>query len=72
MSFLFIHRLGGAFFLLMLLAYMILWIYCMIDVIRSDFKDTNMKLIWVVILLLAQVFGPISYLILGHGTKKIT
>lgn len=69
---LFINNMGGGFFLVFILfsiAYFILWVYCLIDVIRSDFKDSNMKLIWVVVLLFAHGLGPIAYLILGKGTK---
>ena len=60
----FIQNMGGLFLigiLLISLIYFILWVYCLIDVIRFDFKDQNMKLIWVVILLFAQGFGPIAY-----------
>ena len=56
-------------FLIFSLAYFILWVYCLVDAIRSDFKDQNMKLIWVIILLFAHGLGPIAYLILGKNTK---
>lgn len=68
----FVQNMGGGFMivlLLFLLVYFILWVYCLIDAIRSDFKDPNMKLIWVVILLFAHGFGPIAYLVLGKGSK---
>lgn len=60
---------GGFFFLLLGLLYFVLWIYCLVDVLRSDFKDPNMKLIWTVILLFAQVVGPLAYLAIGKSTK---
>lgn len=72
MTFSFVQNMGGGtmiLFLLFGLAYFILWVYCIVDVLRSNFKDQNMKLIWVVILLFAQGFGPIAYLILGKGSK---
>lgn len=72
MSLLFVQNMGGVgliFFLLISLAYFILWVYCLLDVIRSDFRDSNMKLIWVVVLLFAHVLGPIVYLVIGKGTK---
>lgn len=72
MTILFIHNMGGGaiiFFLLLSLIYGILWIYCLIDILRSDFKDSNMKLIWIVVILFAQVVGPIAYLIMGNSTK---
>lgn len=66
------QNMGGGvplFLLLFGFAYFILWVYCLIDAIRSDFKDQNMKLIWVLILLFAHGLGPIAYLILGKGSK---
>lgn len=72
MSLAYIQNIGGGFLIILLgfsLAYFFLWIYCLIDVIRSNFKDQNMKLVWVLILLFAQVIGPIAYLILGKNSK---
>lgn len=69
---LFVQNMGGGvliLFILLSIAYFIFWIYCLVDVIRSDFKDSNMKLIWIVILLFAHGLGPIAYLIMGKGTK---
>ena len=66
------QNMGGGvplFLLLFGFAYFILWVYYLIDAIRSDFKDQNMKLIWVRILLFAHGLGPIVYLILGKGSK---
>jgi hypothetical protein len=60
---------GGTIFLLFGLIYSILWIYCLVDIIRSEFKDPNMKIIWIVIILFAQVIGAIVYLAMGRSTK---
>ncbi|WP_339867483.1 PLD nuclease N-terminal domain-containing protein [uncultured Algoriphagus sp.] len=68
----FIQNMGGGsmmIFLLFGLLYTVLWIYCLVDVLRSDFKDPNMKIIWVVILLFAQGIGPLVYLVMGKSTK---
>lgn len=68
----FIQNMGGGsivIFLLFGLIYTIFWIYCLVDVLRSDFKDPNMKIIWIVILLFAQGIGPIVYLAMGKSTK---
>lgn len=72
MTTLFVQNMGGGvliLFLLFSIAYFILWAYCLIDAIRSNYKDPNMKLIWIVILLFAHGLGPIAYLILGKGSK---
>ncbi|WP_339698660.1 PLD nuclease N-terminal domain-containing protein [Algoriphagus aquimarinus] len=68
----FIQNMGGGsiiFFLLFGLIYGILWIYCLVDILRSEFKDPNMKIIWIVILLFAQGIGPLVYLAMGKSTK---
>ncbi|SFU08214.1 Phospholipase_D-nuclease N-terminal [Algoriphagus locisalis] len=68
----FIQNIGGAsliFFLLFGILYTIFWIYCLVDILRSEFKDPNMKIIWIVILLFAQGIGPIVYLAMGKSTK---
>lgn len=72
MTTLFVQNMGGGvliLFLLFSIAYFILWVYCLIDAIRSNFKDPNMKLIWIIILLFAHGLGPIAYLILGKDSK---
>jgi len=56
-------------YVLLTFVYVVLWIYCLIDVIRSNFRDQNMKVIWILILLFAQVFGPLAYLIIGKSSK---
>ncbi|PZX58317.1 phospholipase D-like protein [Algoriphagus ratkowskyi] len=68
----FIQNIGGGsiLFLLIGLIYTILWIYCLVDILRSDFKDPNMKIIWIVIILFAQGIGPLVYLAMGKGTKS--
>lgn len=47
----------------------ILTLVCLVDIIKSDFKDNTTKLLWVVIVLLAPVIGSILYLLLGRKQK---
>jgi len=71
MTFIIIQTIGGGILIFGLL-YALLWMYCLVDSIRSNFKDPNMKMIWILIILFCQVIGPILYLIMGKGTKKTT
>lgn len=66
----FIQNMPGFVLLLISLFYLLLWVYCIVDITRSSFKDPNMKLIWIVILLLAHGVGPIIYLIMRGNLKK--
>jgi membrane protein DedA with SNARE-associated domain len=75
MMFSFVENLGSRFLLVagaLSAIYFILMIYCIVDVIKSEFKDPNMKLIWILIILFAQLIGTLVYLILGKSTKSLT
>jgi uncharacterized membrane protein YidH (DUF202 family) len=70
----FVQNLGGSFILILSVIsfiYLILVIYSLVDVIRSEFKDPNMKLIWIIVILFAQLIGTLVYLILGKSTKSL-
>jgi len=78
MTLIFLQNVGGGSLIILLLffilplSYFVLWLYCMIDVIRSKFKTENMKLIWIIILVFVQLIGPILYLILRKNSKLLT
>ncbi|KEO72126.1 PLDc N-terminal domain-containing protein [Anditalea andensis] len=42
-------------------AYIVFWIYTLIDVIKRDFEGLTMKIVWILIILFAQVLGPVLY-----------
>jgi len=42
----------------------ILSIYCLVDVLRSDFMNPLLKFIWIIIVM-APIIGPVSYLIIN-------
>jgi hypothetical protein len=54
---------------LIMLAFPILVGYCLVDIIKSDFKDSTAKLIWVLIVLFAPILGSIIYLSIGRKSK---
>jgi hypothetical protein len=76
MALTFIQNLGGGSLIILLflfffcLAYVILWLFCLIDVIRSEFKNQTMKIIWVIVLLFAHIIGPLVYLVLRKSSKN--
>jgi hypothetical protein len=55
---------GFALLLAFLLPFIVL-----IDIVRSDFKGQNDKLIWVLIVLLMNFIGSILYLMIGRKQK---
>jgi hypothetical protein len=50
----------------------VLWVWAIIDVIRSDFKDGTMKIVWIALLIFLPFLGAVIYPFVGKGTKKIT
>lgn len=56
---------AGMFLILVIfLMPLILTIYCLFDIIRSNFKEANSKPLFCILVLLAPVVGPIIYLLL--------
>lgn len=56
-----------AFFFIVLPS--ILWIIALIDILKSDFKDTNGKIIWILIVLFLPLIGSILYFAIGKNQK---
>jgi hypothetical protein len=47
-----------------------LWIWALIDIIKSDFKDTIVKVLWFLLVLLLPLLGFFLYVIIGRSTKQ--
>lgn len=47
----------------------VLWLWALIDLLRSDFKDSINKLIWLILIVFLPVLGAILYLLIGRGQK---
>ncbi|MBB3971015.1 PLDc N-terminal domain-containing protein [Mucilaginibacter phyllosphaerae] len=43
--------------------------YCLVNVLRSEFKDSISKLIWVLVILFAPFIGSVIYLSIGQNSK---
>ncbi len=53
---------------LFILFLIVLWIYCLIDVLRNRFSQ-NDKVIWLLTVILVPFIGSILYLILGRNKR---
>ena len=47
----------------------IFWIIALIDILKSDFRDTNGKIIWALVVILLPVIGSILYFLIGKSQK---
>ncbi len=55
--------------LLIALVGFLLPLYCIVDIIRADFKDSTTKLLWALVVLFIGFIGPVLYLIWGRQSK---
>lgn len=47
----------------------ILWIIALIDILRSNFKEANGKIIWVLLVIFLPILGSILYFAIGKNQK---
>jgi hypothetical protein len=69
---LFLGGLGGFEILIILLFFLvpgILWIIALIDVLKSEFRDSINKLIWVLVIIFFPIVGAIIYFVVGRSQK---
>ncbi len=47
-----------------------LWIWALVDILRSNFRDPNGKLIWCLVVILLPLLGALLYLAIGKDQKS--
>lgn len=57
------------FALVMGIAVFALWIWALVDILRSDFSDVVVKIVWFLLVFFVPLLGFILYVILGKSTK---
>lgn len=45
------------------------WIWALIDILKSDFEDNIMKLIWLLVVFFLSILGAILYYFIGRKQK---
>lgn len=58
-----------AMLVLFILVPFVLFIWALADILKSEFKDTNNRIVWLIIVLLVPMFGAILYLVIGRKQK---
>lgn len=48
---------------------LVLLLWALIDIIRSNFKDSTTKLIWIIVVIFVPLVGSILYLVMRKGQK---
>ena len=57
------------FLLLFIAAPLALWLWALIDLLRSSFSDSTTKLIWAVVIIFMSILGALLYLLIGRNQK---
>ncbi len=56
-------------FLMVLMVPVLLWVWAIIDLLKSHFPDSVNKVIWAIVIVFIPVLGPLLYLFLGRNQK---
>lgn len=48
----------------------IFWLLALVDILKSEFKDSSNKIIWLVLSFLLPVLGPVLYFLIGRKQVK--
>lgn len=51
------------------LVYLGFWVYALIDCLSNEFRGPHQKLIWILLILFAQIIGTFLYLSMSRSTK---
>lgn len=60
----------GILGMLVMFGSFIFWAWALIDLLKSDFKDSTNKLIWLLVVVFLYAFGALLYFFIGRQQKK--
>ncbi len=52
------------------IAGLVLWLYALVDILRSEFKIPSNKIIWLLMLMFIPFLGMIFYFVFGQKQKE--
>jgi membrane protein implicated in regulation of membrane protease activity len=59
------------FFLFIIVGMFAIWIWALIDIITSKFKEDLMQIVWLLVVFFLPFLGVLLYLIIGRSMKRI-
>ena len=45
------------------------WVICILDIVKGEFRNSNDKLVWLLLVILVPALGTILYLLIGRKQK---
>lgn len=66
---------AAAIFLILLIVFfclfvVLIWIWAIVDILRSRFDSDTTKLIWIILVIFLPLLGTILYWIVGRGQRQ--
>ena len=55
--------------IILVLIFIIFWVWALIDILKSDFEDNIIKLIWLLVVFFLSILGAILYYFIGQKQK---
>lgn len=49
----------------------IFWIVMLVDAIRREFRDSNLKIVWVLVLVFTHLLGALIYFFAGRSMGRL-
>lgn len=62
----------GLFFYAMILGVFVLWVWALIDIITSKFREDLIQVIWLLVVFFLPFIGVILYLLIGKSMKRVS
>jgi hypothetical protein len=64
------EAMGGLLMMIIWLVLFIFWVWALIDILKSDFKESINKLIWLLVVFFFYVLGAALYYFIGREQKS--
>jgi len=60
---------GGVLALIIALGVFIFWLWALIDILKSDFRDSSNKIVWLLVVFFLYGLGALLYYFIGRKQK---
>ena len=60
---------GSLIVLIMGVIFFVAWVWALIDILKSDFKDSTNKIVWLLVVFFLYALGVLLYYLIGRKQK---
>lgn len=59
----------GVLELIVIIIPLIFWLWALIDLLRSNFRDSSTKIVWLIAIIFVPFLGALLYLLIGRRQR---